>query len=100
MKTLLFALFVVGLVVVVRAGDVIDLDLDDFEHNQDGDAGHSVTGEYKWTSPEGQDFVVQYVADDKGFRIVNSNAVPVNSDGVRADGAQGDLDGDSNERDD
>ncbi|KAF2364147.1 Insect cuticle protein [Trinorchestia longiramus] len=99
MKTLLLALLVLGAVVIAQAGDVIDLELDDFDHNQDGAAGQSVTGQYSWTSPEGDNFVVQYVADEKGFRILNSNAVPVDSDGVRADGGQGDLDGDSNERD-
>ena len=42
-----------------------------------------------WKSPEGQEFFVKYVADDDGFRIVESNAVPVSAGGVRADGSQG-----------
>ena len=40
-------------------------------------------------SPEGVEFFVSYVADEDGFRIVDSNAVPVSSAGVRADGTQG-----------
>ena len=48
---------------------------------------------FRWESPEGREFIVRYIADEKGFRVLESNAVPVNADGLRADGAQGDLDG-------
>ena len=43
--------------------------------------------------------MVRYIADERGFRVLDSNAVPATAAGVRADGAQGDLDGDSNEDD-
>ena len=35
-------------VAMALAGDVIELDLDDFDHTQDGLAGRAVTGEYKY----------------------------------------------------
>lgn len=47
----------------------------------------------RWTSPEGIEFYVKYVADEKGYRVVDSNAVPTFNQG-RADGFQGNLDGD------
>ncbi|XP_063883618.1 trigger factor-like [Scylla paramamosain] len=40
-------------------------------------------------SPEGVEYFVNYVADEDGFRILESNAVPVSSAGVKADGSQG-----------
>ena len=48
-----------------------------------------------WTSPEGLELYVKYVADDKGYRVVESNAVPVTADGVAANGFQGDLSGEA-----
>ena len=51
----------------------------------------------RWESPEGEEFVVKYIADERGYRVLESNAVPTNADGLRANGEQGDLDGDSNE---
>ena len=44
--------------------------------------------------------MVKYIADELGYRVLESNAVPSNADGLRANGEQGDLDGDSNEDDD
>ena len=42
-----------------------------------------------WTSPEGEEFHVSYVADELGYRVMESNAVPENSEGLKADGNQG-----------
>lgn len=42
-----------------------------------------------WTSPEGAEFYVKYVADRNGYRVVDSNAIPATAAGVRANGAQG-----------
>ena len=42
-----------------------------------------------WRSPEGLEFYVQYIADASGYRVLDSNAVPVTVFGVRADGNQG-----------
>merc|ERR1712198_659814 len=62
-------------------------------HKQEGTTGNAVTGEYSWESPEGVTFLVRYIADDKGFRVVESNAVPT-ANGLIANGEQGDLYGD------
>nr|XP_027213685.1 uncharacterized protein LOC113806719 [Penaeus vannamei] len=70
-----------------RPENVLDLDLDDLHHDQDVD-DQVVTGTYSWTSPEGDQYFVKYIADDDGFRILESNAVPAVGD-VRADGNQG-----------
>lgn len=42
-----------------------------------------------WTSPEGAQYYVKYVADRNGYRVIDSNAVPATASGVRANGAQG-----------
>merc|ERR1712055_742429 len=62
-------------------------------HKQEGLTGTAVTGEYSWESPEGITFVVRYIADTQGFRVIESNAVPT-AHGLRANGEQGDLYGD------
>merc|ERR1712055_370893 len=79
-----------GLVAVaVARPTVFDFEGDDASHEQEGSPGEEVQGSYRWTSPEGDEFYVKYVADEDGYRIVESNAVPVNHDGVAADGNQG-----------
>lgn len=40
-----------------------------------------------WTSPEGYQLVFRYVADSSGFRVMG-DAVPVDSEGVAANGEQ------------
>merc|ERR1712058_126596 len=50
----------------------------------DDDDDHSHVSEI-----DGNDFYVSYVADEDGYRIVESNAVPVTRDGVAANGHQG-----------
>ncbi|XP_071534850.1 uncharacterized protein [Panulirus ornatus] len=82
-------LILLGLAVMVAARPDIDLDLEDFHHEQDIAEDTSVTGSYRWTSPEGVEYYVKYVADEDGFRILESNAVPATADGVSADGSQG-----------
>ncbi|KAB7500470.1 hypothetical protein Anas_01276 [Armadillidium nasatum] len=52
-----------------------------------------------WTSPEGNKYFVRYVADKLGFRIIDSNVVPVSNAGVKVDGNQGSF-VDSDEHDD
>merc|ERR1712002_486547 len=80
---------VLGMAALVAATPVFDFEGDDASHEQNGSPGDSVEGFYSWTSPEGTSFYVRYVADEDGYRIVESNAVPVNHDGVSADGNQG-----------
>ncbi|CAL4122914.1 unnamed protein product [Meganyctiphanes norvegica] len=67
-------------------------------HRQEGQTGTAVTGEYSWESPEGIAFVVRYIADDKGFRVIESNATPTHN-GLVANGEQGNLYGSSEEFD-
>ncbi|XP_050702313.1 uncharacterized protein LOC126988295 [Eriocheir sinensis] len=68
-----------GLVVTAaaRPDTIFDFEDDDAEHEQKGVAGKAVTGEYKWESPEGLDFKVKYIADDRGYRVIEYNAVPL-----------------------
>ncbi|XP_071534847.1 uncharacterized protein [Panulirus ornatus] len=92
---LIIALGLVALA-AARPEDIFDFEGDDADHEQDGEAGDSVTGEYKWESPEGIEFVVKYIADDKGYRVLESNAVP-SANGVLANGDQADLEGDEDD---
>ncbi|XP_068215117.1 larval cuticle protein 2-like [Palaemon carinicauda] len=90
--TLFIILGLVAAVSVARPDSVLDLDLDDIHHDQDIDEDQVITGTYSWTSPEGTEFFVRYVADEDGYRVLESNAVPVSSNGVRANGQQGSFD--------
>ncbi|XP_042872989.1 uncharacterized protein LOC122253765 [Penaeus japonicus] len=86
-------LVLVGLAALAYARpDVLDFEGDDHEHEQEGNPGSSVEGTYSWTSPEGQEFYVKYVADEDGYRVVESNALPLTHEGVAADGNQGSFD--------
>merc|ERR1719312_1511240 len=82
---------VLALVAVVAAdGDrVLDISLEDLGIHQDVADDGVVTGQYSFTDPEGNTHFVRYVADDDGFRVLESNAVPASLDGIRADGNQG-----------
>ncbi|XP_076028508.1 uncharacterized protein LOC143017607 [Oratosquilla oratoria] len=74
MKTsVLLTLLLVG--AALARPNIIDIELDDFDHEQDGVAGHSVEGEYSWIAPDGEEYRVKYVADHRGYRIVDSNIV-------------------------
>ncbi|KAK7050066.1 hypothetical protein SK128_027581 [Halocaridina rubra] len=96
MKVLL--LIALGLVALAaaRPEEILDFEGEDAEHDQEGTPGESVTGEYRWESPEGIEFVVRYIADEKGYRVLESNAVP-SANGVAADGEQADLEGDEDD---
>ncbi|XP_068215116.1 cuticular protein 47Eg-like [Palaemon carinicauda] len=90
MKFSLFVLFgLLAAVALARPDSVFDFDLDDIHQDQDIDDDQVITGTYSWTSPEGTEFFVRYVADDDGYRVVESNAVPASGDGIRANGQQG-----------
>merc|ERR1712106_175482 len=66
-----------GLVAVAwsRPSDILDIDLDNHEHEQEGEAGVAVEGEYSWVHPNGQEYVVRYIADDMGYRVLPNEAV-------------------------
>jgi len=73
---------------VARPRTVYRFQGDNAEHWLEGAPGISVTGFYSWMSPEGLEFYVKYKADENGYRILESNAIPVNYQGVAADGNQ------------
>merc|ERR1712128_321660 len=64
-----------------RPSDIIDFEVEEdnleHEHEQEGIAGRAVEGEYSWTAPNGEEFVVKYIADHLGYRVVESNALPI-----------------------
>uniref|UniRef100_A0A0P4VW62 Uncharacterized protein n=1 Tax=Scylla olivacea TaxID=85551 RepID=A0A0P4VW62_SCYOL len=92
-------LALLGLVALVaaRPDSVFDLDLDDIHQDMDISDGATITGTYRWRSPEGDEYFVRYIADEDGYRVLESNAVPVTADGTPANGAQGSF---SSEEDD
>merc|ERR550519_488902 len=107
MKCMLIVALGLVAVAVARPDSILDFEVDtetrddvdvNHAHEQEGEAGHSVTGSYTWESPEGITFVVKYIADELGYRVLESNAIP-SGNGFRADGNQGDLDGDSTDSD-
>ncbi|XP_071534583.1 uncharacterized protein [Panulirus ornatus] len=85
------AVIVMVLVALVasRPDTILDFEGDEHQHTQTGEAGDQVEGYYSWTSPEGVEFYVKYVADEDGYRVLESNAIPISSYGARADGNQG-----------
>ncbi|XP_068214682.1 cuticle protein CP575-like [Palaemon carinicauda] len=98
MKVMLLVLLGLVALAAARPDEVLDFEGDDAEHEQEGSPGNSVTGEYTWESPEGIEYVVRYIADDKGYRVLESNAVP-SAGGVMAGGEQADLEGDEDDDD-
>ncbi|KAK3881734.1 hypothetical protein Pcinc_013848 [Petrolisthes cinctipes] len=88
-----------GLVALVaaRPESVLDMDLEDIHQDLDIDEDNVFHGEYRWTSPEGNEYFVKYVADEDGYRVLESNAVPITDGGVAANGAQGSFSSDSDE---
>ncbi|XP_076028427.1 uncharacterized protein LOC143017523 [Oratosquilla oratoria] len=75
--------------VACRPDGVLDLDLEDQHVEFDGDFVGSITGSYSFTDPDGNTHFVKWVADEDGYRVIESNAVPATLDGVQANGAQG-----------
>ncbi|XP_076028418.1 uncharacterized protein LOC143017514 [Oratosquilla oratoria] len=99
-----FFLLVLGMAAFVacRPNEILHISLDDQAHDAEGDSDEW-EGVYSWKSPEGLEFYIKYVADEHGYRVVESNAVPVSGTGVRANGQQVSFDSyevDSNEFDD
>ncbi|KAF2364140.1 Insect cuticle protein [Trinorchestia longiramus] len=82
------ALLLVALPVLGRPSPFIDYAGGNSIVSQRGNPGHSVSGSYSWTSPEGTEFFVRYVADEFGYRVVESNALQRSAHGLLADGNQ------------
>ncbi|XP_076028405.1 uncharacterized protein LOC143017502 [Oratosquilla oratoria] len=74
--------------VACRPDGFLDISLEDIHHEAAGAGGQTVTGSYSWISPDGTEYFVKYVADKFGYRVVESNAIPVSGTGVRANGRQ------------
>ncbi|XP_042219386.1 cuticle protein 16.8-like [Homarus americanus] len=88
-SSVVVAMVVTVALAVARPDLVLDFKGEEQQQTQTGQSGKRVEGSYSWTSPEGVDFYVKYVADENGYRVVESNAVPVSSWGGVADGNQG-----------
>merc|ERR1711887_254938 len=84
-----FALVLLGLfaLAVARPDNIVDADDIAIEHNVDDDG--VITGSYRFTDPDGNQQFVKYIADEDGYRILESNVVPATLDNIRADGNQG-----------
>ncbi|XP_064104228.1 cuticle protein 16.8-like [Macrobrachium nipponense] len=89
MKITLFVLLTLGTVALARPDSIFDFDLDDIHQDQDIDDNRVITGSYSWIAPDGVKYFVRYVADDDGYRVLESNAVPATVLGIRANGQQG-----------
>ncbi|XP_066957285.1 larval cuticle protein 9-like [Macrobrachium rosenbergii] len=77
MKVLVIAcLGMMALVAARPSDDVIDFETDLMEHEQEGQPGRAVEGEYSWVAPDGNEYVVKYVADHLGYRVLDSNVLP------------------------
>ncbi|XP_068214675.1 uncharacterized protein [Palaemon carinicauda] len=89
MKLALFVILGMVAMVLARPDTVLDIDLEDILMDQDIADDSTITGSYSWTDPDGNQHFVKYVADDDGYRVLESNVVPATADGVRANGEQG-----------
>ncbi|XP_076028513.1 uncharacterized protein LOC143017612 [Oratosquilla oratoria] len=72
---LIVILCLVG-VALARPSDVIDIEEDHLKHEQEGEPGRAVEGEYRWIAPDGVEYVINYEADHLGFRVEDSEVKP------------------------
>ncbi|XP_068214668.1 uncharacterized protein [Palaemon carinicauda] len=89
MKFALALVLAMVAMVYARPDNVVNVALEDILLDQDIAEDSTVTGTYSWTDPDGNEHFVKYVADDDGYRVLESNVVPATADGVRANGEQG-----------
>nr|XP_027230117.1 uncharacterized protein LOC113821793 [Penaeus vannamei] len=66
MKVLLIVALALVALTAARPSDVIDIEQDHMEHEQEGVPGTAVEGEYSWVAPDGNEYVIKYVADTTG----------------------------------
>merc|ERR1712215_277256 len=79
-----------SLMAMISAETMVDVDLEEMSiHQELSDDKGTYTGEYTFTSPEGEQYYVKYIADEDGFRVLESNAIPVSANNIAADGNQG-----------
>ncbi|XP_064104134.1 uncharacterized protein LOC135213983 [Macrobrachium nipponense] len=89
MKVTILLVAALATLALARPDNVLNIDLDDIHLDQDIAEDSTITGSYTWTDPDGNQHFVKYVADDDGYRVLESNVVPATVDGVRANGEQG-----------
>ncbi|XP_071534557.1 cuticle protein 16.8-like [Panulirus ornatus] len=89
MKCLMLVLLGLATLVAARPDSVVDISEEDIHQSMEVGDDNTMTGSFSWTSPEGTQYFVKYIADGNGFRILESNAVPATVQGVKADGTQG-----------
>ncbi|XP_045597208.1 uncharacterized protein [Procambarus clarkii] len=70
-----------------RGSVIVAFETPDQEQFQYGRPGEAVFGAFSWRSPEGHLFIYRYVADAAGYRV-RSETIPVDSQGVAANGEQ------------
>merc|ERR1711890_123694 len=75
MNSVLILACVIG-AAVARPQEIFSYDAGSHAQSASGDAGTAVEGKYSYTSPEGDEIVVTYIADEDGYRVV-SDALPV-----------------------
>merc|ERR1711915_1051634 len=73
---LIIALGLVALAAARPSDDIVDFELDNQEQEQEGEPGKAVRGEYSWTTPNGEEYYVKYVADHLGYRVIEDNVFP------------------------
>merc|ERR1712071_512092 len=69
------SLLAVAVAVPVAMDSVLSIDRDNHKHTQSGQAGTAVTGSYEVIGVDGSIRVVNYIADERGFRIIGSGKV-------------------------
>nr|AAV28478.1 calcified cuticle protein CP8.5 [Callinectes sapidus] len=97
MKCTAILLLALAAVAFARPDSIFDFSDEDMHLDMDIDDDNTYTGSYSWTSPEGEKFFVKYIADKRGYRIVESNAIPITANGVPADGTQGAFSSEEND---
>ena len=63
-------------VVACRPSEILSYDAETHAHSASGDPGNSVEGSYSYQTPEGDEVVVKYTADENGY-VAISDALPV-----------------------
>jgi len=63
--------FVVALSAALASDVVLDIDLDKQDQIQIGEPGRAVAGSYSFIDSDDKDHTVKYIADEKGYRVVD-----------------------------
>nr|XP_027230128.1 larval cuticle protein 16/17-like [Penaeus vannamei] len=96
MRTLVIITLGLVALAAARPSDIIDFEEDHMEHEQEGIPGTAVEGEYSWVAPDGNEYVIKYVADRFGYRVVEDNVLPEFRD-AKPDGEMAEDDDDDDD---